>query len=423
MKRLSAHIPGLLREQTFRRYWTGQSVSLIGDQISLIAIPLAAVLALNANASEMGWLKTIELLPALLLNLPAGAWADRRADRRRIMIATDLARALLISTLPVAFALDALTLGHLYTIAFAVGALTVLFNVSNTTLFAALLSAEHYVQGNTLINGSRSLAFITGPSAGGVLVQFLTAPFALFANALTYLVSASHLARINPLEPPPAAPRKGHFIAGLRWVLRNPSMRSIFSASATVQFFNFIFQTLFVLYAIDELGLSAGMLGAALGSGAVGGLIGAACTGSVVRRLGIGASVVTGFALFTAPLLLIPLAAGPELLIVAALFAAEFLSCAGVMLVDITVGSLQMALIPDGLRSRVMGAYYTLTHGMRPLGAFAAGLLGTTLGLRPALWIGVAGAILSVLWLLPSPVSRLRELPAPESEDSETVKI
>ncbi|MGW6560799.1 MFS transporter [Streptomyces hydrogenans] len=413
---LTARVPELLRERTFRRYWSGQTVSLVGDQISLMALPLAAVLVLGADAAQMGWLKTLELLPALLLNLPFGAWADRRANRRRIMIATDLGRAALLLTLPVAYALDLLTLGQLYVVAFGVGALSVLFEVCNVTLFVALVPTERYVQANSLVNGSRSMAWLAGPSIGGILVQVLTAPVALLADALTYLASAGYLARIRPVEPAPAPVVKGHFTEGMRWVLRERSMRALFAASGTVQFFNYMFHTLFVLYVTTELGLGAGLLGLVLGTGAVGGLLGAVCSGAVVRRIGIGGSLVAGFLGFTLPLVLIPAADGPLPLVVGVLFAAEFLSCAGVMIVDVAAGSFQMALIPDAVRARVMGAFRTLNHGFRPLGALAGGVLGTAIGLRPTLWIATVGAVFAVLWLLPSPLPRMRELPTREGE-------
>ncbi|WP_411110075.1 MFS transporter [Streptomyces sp. c-19] len=415
---LVERIPALLRERTFRRYWTGQTISLAGDQISLMAIPLAAVLVLGADAAAMGWLKAAELLPALLLNLPLGAWADRQTSRRRAMIAADLGRAALVLTLPVAYMLDALTLTQLYVVAFGIGALTVLFEVCNTTLFVALVPTERYVQANALVNGSRSTAWLAGPGIGGLLVQFLTAPFALVADALTYLVSAGYLARIKPVEPPPAPVAKGHFTEGLRWLVREPSMRALFAASGTVQFFNYMFHTLFVLYVTTELGISAGLLGLILGAGAVGGLLGAVLSGAVVRRIGIGGSLVTGFLGFTLPLLLVPLADGPLPLVVFVMFLAEFLSCVGVMIVDIAAGSFQMALIPDAVRARVMGAFRTLNHGFRPIGALVGGLLGATIGLRPTLWIATAGAVLAVLWVLPSPLARMRELPTREGESA-----
>ncbi|MFE6712459.1 MFS transporter [Streptomyces sp. NPDC057695] len=415
---LVERVPALLRERTFRNYWTGQTISLAGDQISLMAIPLAAVLVLGADAAAMGWLKAAELLPALLLNLPFGAWADRQTSRRRAMIAADIGRAALVLSLPAAHLLDLLTLTQLYVVAFGIGALTVLFEVCNTTLFVALVPTERYVQANSLVNGSRSTAWLAGPGIGGLLVQFLTAPFALVADALTYLVSAGYLGRIKPVEPPPAPVAKGHFTEGLRWVVRERSMRALFAASGTVQFFNYMFHTLFVLYATTELGLSAGLLGLILGAGAVGGLLGAVVSGAVVRRIGIGGSLVAGFLGFTLPLVLIPLADGPVLLVVLVLFVAEFLSCVGVMIVDIAAGSFQMALIPDAVRARVMGAFRTLNHGFRPLGALAGGFLGTAIGLRPTLWLATVGAVFAVLWLLPSPLPRTRELPSPKEESA-----
>ena len=260
MRPLASRIPALLRERAFRRYWTAQSVSLIGDQISLIAIPLVAVLALGADAAEMGLLKTAELLPALLLSLPAGAWIDRRVRRRRIMIAADLLRALLIVSLALAYAVGALTLAQLYAVAFMVGGCTVLFEICNATLFVSLVPKSRFVAGNSLLNGSRAMAFVSGPGAGGLLVQLLAAPVALLADALTFLYSGALLARIAPTEPPPAPSAKGYVTEGLRWALRHPTMRAMFAASGTVQFFNLMFHTLFVLYATTELGLSAGLL-------------------------------------------------------------------------------------------------------------------------------------------------------------------
>ncbi|TGA92507.1 MFS transporter, partial [Streptomyces palmae] len=404
-------LPALLNDRPFRRYWAGQSVSLLGDQISLIAIPLTAVLVLHADAAEMSRLATAGLLPALLFSLPAGAWADTRTHRRRVMICADLGRVVLVGSVPLAYALDALTLTQLYVVAFATGTLTVLFDVCNTTLFVALTPDDRFIEGSTLVHGSRSMSSVAGPSIGGALVQLLAAPLALVADALTYLTSAGFLARVAPAEPPPATRTKGHLTAGLRWMLRSEVLRATFAASATVQFFNFMFHTLFVLYATTELGLSAGALGAALGVGAVGGLIGAMLTGRIVSRIGVGPAAILGYALFPTPLLLVPLADGPTELVLTLLFLAEFGSCAGAMIVDIALNSLEAAIIPDALRSRVLGAFRTVAHGMRPLGALTAGVLGTAIGLRATLWVATSGAVLCLLWVLPSPLPRIRALP------------
>lgn len=416
---LGARVPPLLKETQFRRYWTGQGVSLLGDQVTFLALPLAAVLVLHAGPAQMGWLSTAGLLPALLFSLPAGAWADRRGRRRHIMIAADLGRAVLMASVPIAYGLGHLTLAQMYVVAFAVGMLAVAFDVCDATLFVSLVRPESYVAGNALTNGNRAFSFVAGPSVGGLLVQVLAAPVALAVDAASYLVSAGQLTRIAPVEPQAAAPSKGHFTAGLRFIGRSPVLRALVASAATVNFFNFVFHTLVVLYAVRELGLSAGTLGVVVGAGAVGGVLGALVSGRVVRRIGIGPTIVLGFVGFPAPLVLVPLAGGPEPLIRAAFFGAEFLSGLGVMFLDIASGSLQAAVVPGRLRSRVSGAFRTVNYGMRPLGAAVGGLLGSSLGLRPTLWIATIGGVLGVLWLLPSPIPHIRELPAAESEDRE----
>jgi len=411
-----SRIPPLLRETAFRRYWTGQTVSAFGDQVTFLAVPLTAVLVLHAGAAQMGWLSTAGLLPALLFSLPGGAWVDRRGGRRRIMIAADLLRAALIASLPLAYAVGHLTLVQLYAVAFGVGTLSVLFDVGNATLFVSLVEPESYVPGNALTNGSRAFSFVAGPSAGGLLVQLLAAPLALLADAASYLFSAGLLARIAPDEPPAAERGPGHFSAGLRFVARSRPLRALVAAAATVNFFNFVFHTLMVLYAVSRLGLSAGTLGLVIGAGALGGVLGAFLTGRVVRAIGVGPTVVLGFVGFPAPLILVPLAGGPEPLVLAALFCSEFLSGFGLMLLDIGSGSIQAALIPNALRSRVSGAFRTVNYGIRPLGALVGGLCGGTLGLRPTLWAATVGGVLSVLWLLPSPLPRMRELPRKDED-------
>jgi MFS family permease len=408
-------VPRLLREnRPFRQFFLGQTVSLVGDQISLIALPLVAVLALDATPAEMGYLATASLVPNLLFSLHAGAWVDRRGRRRETMIATDVGRALLLATIPIAYALDVLTFAQLYVVGFLVGTLSVLFFVSYSTLFAALTPRERYLDANSLLNGSRALSYVGGPSLGGLPVQALSAPLAVAADAATYLVSAFSLSRIRPAEPPTEEAERGHLVAGLRYILGSPIIRAKLGASATINLFNFVFWALFILYANRTLHVGPGVLGLVLGLASVGGVLGSVVTGRISRRIGIGPALILGCVLFPAPLVLVPLAGGPRWLVLGCLFLAEFGSGFGVMVLDITAGSIQTALVPDRLRARASGAYMLVNYGVRPLGAFAGGILGSTIGVRPALWIAAVGAIGGVFWLLPSPVRKLRELPEPE---------
>jgi predicted MFS family arabinose efflux permease len=246
---------------------------------------------------------------------------------------------------------------------------------------------------------------------GGLLVQALAAPGALIADAASFLVSAFTMSSISPKEPPTEEAERGHVKAGMRYLWRSPVIRASLLATATINFFNFVFWALFILYATRTLGVRPGVLGLVLGAASVGGVIGSILTGRISRRLGVGPAFVLSCVLFPAPLVLVPLAHGPYWLVLAMLFAAEFLSGFGVMILDIVGGSIKTALIPDRLRARVAGAYMVVNYGVRPLGALLGGALGTWIGLRPTLWIGAIAAIAGVLWLLPSPLLRMRELP------------
>lgn len=404
----------LLRERDFRNFWVAATVSLLGDQVALIALPLVAVLVLDAGPAQMGVLGAAALLPHLLLSLPAGVWLDRVASRRRVMIAADLGRALLAGTIPLAYALDALTVGQLYAVAFAAGCLAVLFDLSYPTLFVSLAPRGRYLEGNSLVHGSRSFSFVAGPSLGGALVQLFSAPFALLADAFSFLVSALFLGRVQAQEPPVEPDEPGlrsRVSVGLRFIAGNPIFRPSLTAVATLNFFNYGFQALFVLYATRTLGIQPGALGLLLGAGAVGGLLGAVVAGRVARALGVGRAFLLGCVLFPAPLLLVPLAQGPKPLVLAMLFTAEFFSGLGVMMLDINAGSIMFALTPDRLRSRATGAFNFVNWGIRPVGSLVGGALGAWIGVRPTLWVAAIGAVAGALWLLPSPVPGLRSLP------------
>jgi MFS family permease len=410
--RVSRHVPGLLRENVpFRRFFAGQFVSLVGDQISLIALPLVGVLVLHAGPTQMGYLATAALIPNLLFSLHAGAWVDKRGHRRKVMLAADLGRAVLLLSIPIAYGLDLLTIQQLYIVGFLSGTLSVFFFVAYNALFVSLVPRDRYVEGQSLLNGSRALSFIGGPSAGGLLVQALSAPVALLADAFSYLISAFSLSRISPEEPPTEPAEHGHLRAGASWIRHSPLMRASLLATATINFFNFVFWALVILYANQYLDIQPGALGIVIAIASIGAVIGSVVTGRISKRIGIGPAYAVGCVVFTAPLVLVPLAGGPHWLVLVCVTAAEFFSGFGVMLLDISAGAIKAAVVPDRLRSRVSGAYMVVNYGVRPLGALAGGLLGAEIGVRNTLWIASIGAIAGVLWLLPSPIMRLRELP------------
>ncbi|WP_406016219.1 MFS transporter [Streptomyces sp. NBC_00984] len=414
----------LWRDRRFARFWAGNSVSQFGDRITELALPLIAISALNASANQVAWLTALIWTPNLLA-IFLGAWVDHQARKRRLMILADLLRAAVLLSLPAAYMLGAVTLTHLYAVALLTGAAGVLFNTAYPPFFVQLVPRASYVDANSKLSASRSASYVAGPAIGGALVQALTAPVAIVVDALTFLASAVMIGRVSVEEQPAAA--TGTAAAsllrrareGLAFVVRHPVLRAGLGCAATVNFFTFVAGSgLIVLFASRSLGLSAGVIGIALGAGATGALLGAVSAPAISRRFGVGRSIVVGAVLFPAPIAIAAAANGPLWLRAGALAATEFLSGFGVMLFDVNLNSLQAAVIPDRMRSRVAGAYSTINYGIRPVGAIVGGLLATLNGLRSTLLIAATGGALSLLWLLPSPIPRIRSLAPNNTADT-----
>lgn len=411
---LGRFVPPTLRQLDFRRFWIGQTISVFGDQITLLAIPLMAVLLLGAQATEMGTLTAAGLLPHLLFSLPAGVWLDRVRNRRRLMIAADIGRAILIASVPVAYVMGGLTMAQLYVVGFLSGSLAVIFDLSWSTLLVAVTRRDDYVEANALFSGSRSLAYVGGPPIAGLLVQILSAPLALVSDAISFLASAAFLARIRAAEPlleEVTASVRTRLVAGLSFTFRDPIMRPTLLAVAWINLFNFGFAALFILYVTTHLGVSPGLLGAALGAGAVGGLIGALAAPAIGRRFGLGPAYALGCLIFPLPLVLVPIVDGPPLAVLAMLFATEFGAGLGVQILDINAGAIITARVPDRIRASAGGAFRFINYGIRPVGAIMGGVLGGLIGVRETLLVVTVASVAGVLWLVGSPVLRLRGLP------------
>jgi MFS family permease len=414
-------VPDLLRQRNFRLFFEGQAVSLLGDQISVLAIPLTAILVLHAGPEQLGLLTAMSLVPSLLFSLVAGAAIDRRGRRRNAMLWADWIRGVTMLSLPIAYALGHLTLVHLYAVAFVVGTLDVVFFVSYNAMIVALVRRHEYVEANALLNGSRSLAGVLGLTLGGTLVAALTAPGALLVDAVSFLYSGIQIARTDPTEPP-SDPTQSHGVSsGARWIAANPLVRAMLASTATVNLFTFLGNAILVLYATETLHLGPTLIGVAFGAGAVGGVVGAVTARRLEHRIGLGRAFVVGSFLFPLPWLLFPAAHGAEAVVVGFLVAGEFASSVGVIWLDVAAGAIFAQEIPEHLRSRVAGAYRTVNYGVRPLGAVIGGFLGASIGLRDALWIAAIGASCAGLPLLRQAVLSLRSAPPPEPARRATV--
>ncbi|MFF4627423.1 MFS transporter [Streptomyces griseorubiginosus] len=407
----------LWRDGRFVRYWASSAVSQFGDRVSEVAVPLVAVTVLDASAGQVAVLTALAWAPNLLA-LVLGAWVDGRARKRRLLVLMDLVRAVVLLSLPVAHIWGHITLGQLYAVVLLGGLAGVVAGCAWQPLFTRIVPRSSYVAANSSFSAARSASFVAGPAVGGGLVQVLSAPVAVLADALSFVVSALLLGRAPVDEPAPAARSGTTGLAllrdareGLLFVLRQPVLRAGLGCTTTINFFTFLAGTgMVVLFADRELRLSPGAIGLTLGIGATGSLLGALTAPWLSRRIGVGRCVAVGAVLFPAPFALAAVAGGPAWAGALLLGAAQFLVGLGVMWFDVPLNSLQAAVTPDALRSRVVGAYSTVNYGIRPLGAVVGGVLATTVGLRTTFVVVAVGGVLSVLWLLPSPVPGIRRL-------------
>jgi MFS family permease len=409
-------LPPIIQRPAFRNLWLGQSISVFGDQITLLAVPVIAVLTLGATPEQMGLLTAAGLLPNLLFSLPAGVWLDRVHRRRRLMIAADLCRAAVIASIALTFALGALTLPQLFVTTFIAGSLGVVFDISWSTQYVTVVEREEYLTANSMFNGSRSLAGVAGPSIGGILIQVVTAPLAVLVDAASYLWSAFFLSRVHAAEPALEHVEESvrtRVSSGLRFIAHDAVMRGALVSVATVNFFSYAFTALFVLYATTFLGLDPGLLGIVLGAGAIGGVFGALVAARIGRRIGVGPAYALGLLVFPLSWILVPLTqpGWPIALVVALVFVAELISGFGVMILDVNAGGIIPARTPHRIRSRVTGAWRFINMGIRPIGAVVGGALGAAIGVRETLLIASIGGVCGVLWLIRSPLLRLREMP------------
>ncbi|MFF7009534.1 MFS transporter [Streptomyces fimicarius] len=407
--------PSLWRDADFRRLWVGQTASQLGEHTTLVVLPLFAVLTLDAGAGQLGVLRAVGQAPVLLLSLLAGAWVDRwRA--RTVMVLTDAGRAVALGAAAVAGLLGLLGLPALFVVAFAVGALSVLFDVAYQASLVRMVRRDQLVRGNSALEGSRSAAQIGGPALGGALVSLLSAPFAAASGALFFAVSFLSLRRIRrPESVPPVrgeqterAPRVRHRIhEGLRFVAANPWLRAVCLASAAFQFSLAATMTVYLLFLPRALHLPGATVGLALTATGPGALLGSVLAARLPGRFGHGAVLVSAAVLGNGALLCVPALHGSSTATVLALLAVNVVFGAFSQLVNVTVMSVRQAVTPDGMQGRAAATITFVGMGLTPLGSLLGGFLAQEWGLRAGLLMAAAGMMLSPAVMAASPLVRL----------------
>lgn len=405
--------PSLWRNGDFLRFWAGETVSLLGTQVTNLALPLTAIYAFDASDEQVGFLRFLQLVPYLGLALVFGVWVDR-VRRRPVMLTANVVRLVLLALIPALYAADLLSLGLLLAIACAVGVASVLFDVSWMSYVPVLVRDPRlYVEAGAKMGISSSSAEVAGPGLAGLLVSALSAPIALVVNAFGYLVSVISLLLIRTPEPPPPRAAKRHLTTelrhGLRWVLGDPILRWLALIGFCCNFSMVGVWTMFLLYGARDLRLDSATIGSVLATAAVGGLIGAVISRRVIRRFPIGrVYLVAQSALLLGPTLIV-VAAGPGM--VAMFVLSFFTTYLGLGVAGVIIVSLRQTATPQSMMGRMTAVFRTLLFGGGALGGLAAGQLAGALGAHGGLTVLAIASGLVVIALVVSPVSRLRELP------------
>jgi MFS family permease len=443
----------LFRKPDFARLWTAATVSLFGTQVTQIAIPFIAAVVLGASPGEVGLLVTVDFLPFLLFTLPAGVWVDR-LSRKRILVVADVGRAVMLASIPIAYALGALTIWQLYVVGFVNGIFTVFFDVADQSYLPTVLERDELVDGNSKLQISASAAQILGQPFGGGIIGLFTAPIAIVVDALSFLVSALLIFTIRRPETPvdataaaaaseataigepaaggvsvvaeaavseearpgsaaPDAPRKpgmrAEIMSGLRYIAGNKYLRSIAPATALSNLFSNIALATFAVFVYRELELTPALVGLIGGISGAGVLIGALVAGRVADRFGVGRAIVWPVLIGGVFGLLVPLApVGGALPYIAVAF---FVGGIVNVVYNVNQVSLRQAITPQRFLGRMNATMRFLVWGTIPIGSLIGAGLSELIGVRNTVWVGSVLGLLPFLFVFFSPVRGLVRIP------------
>jgi MFS family permease len=407
---------GVFANADFVKLWAGESISLIGTQVTQFTMPLVAVLSLNATVAEVGVLNALRFVPVLLLSMFAGVWLDRRR-RRPVLIACALGNAVLIGMVPLASVTGMLSIGLLYAVVTLVGLLNMVFDVGALSYVPNLVKHDHLAEANGKIQASTAFAGVAGPGVAGLLVGLITAPITLSVDAVSYLFSALGLITIRKPEPAPEVPEvrpsvRQSIAEGLRAVYGSKLLSALLTQGTALNLFFGGFITVFVVYAIRVVHLSPFELGVVMAAAAVGSLIGATTAGRVRQAIGLGHTMIVNTVGVSVTLLalLIPRHASPLAMVI--FVTAQLVYGWNIAMFNVNAITLRQIVTPKRVLARMNATYRMVLWGVAPIGMTLGGLLGGAVGLRTALVISLTLMASPLLWLFFSPAVRLAEMPA-----------
>ncbi|MGW3348535.1 MFS transporter [Nonomuraea rubra] len=400
-------LPPLRRQRDYRLLWTARTISVTGSEVSKLAIPLTAVTLLTASPSQMGILTAAASVPVLLFGLQSGAIADRLTRHRPLMIACELVSCAAAATIPIAWLLGVLNVIWLIAVALVIGTAGVLFKAANFPHVAAVVDPSQRTEAMAGFHASYSVASVSGPGLAGLLVQLLTAPLAVLAEAFAFLTSALLLRTIRTPENNTPAPSKSMWrdvVEGLRTSVTHPVLRALLGAGVTINFFAMAYTAVYMLYMLNTLGIPKALIGVLIALSGAGGLLGAWLTSRLSKRYGENRVLLISVIFFPIEILAVGLLTGPLWWKLSLLALTSTITGGIVVAFATCMGAITLRETSPELRGRVNATTTFAVQGVLALGGLAGGFLAELLGLRPVILICAAGIALSTIWIWTSPL-------------------
>ncbi|MEV0596687.1 MFS transporter [Nonomuraea cavernae] len=407
--------PAPLRKQRdYRLLWTARTISITGSEVSKLAIPLTAVMLLTASPSEMGVLTAAAFVPALLFGLQSGAIADRLIRHRPLMIVCELVSCAAALTVPLAWLFGVLNILWLVVVALVIGTAGVLFRAANFPHVASVVAPHQRTEAMAGFQASYSVASVGGPGLAGLLVQLLTAPIAVLAEALSFLASALLLRSIRTPEHNEPAPSRGMWrdvVEGLRASATHPVLRAVLGAGVTINFFAMTYTAIYMLYMINTLEIPKGLIGVLIALSGLGGLLGAWITTRMAKKYGENRVLLFSVLFFPIEILAVGLLTGPLWWKLAVLAIMGIVTGGIVVAFATCMGAIILRETSPELRGRVNATMTFAVQGVLALGSLTGGLLAELVGIRPVILVSAVGIAFSTIWIWASPLRPRRSTP------------
>jgi MFS family permease len=414
--------PSLWRHRDFVKIWSAATVSAMGSQVTLFAVPFIALTMLGASVFQVSLLTAVEMLPFLLFTLPAGAWLDR-LRRRPVLVAADICRGVTLMSIPVAFLAGALSIWQLYVVAFVTGTFTAVFDIADQSYLPAIVERDDLVDGNAHLQISYSVAQIGGPALGGNMIAWVAAPWAITVDALSFFASGAFISAIRRREEKPArrldesgrpTSIRSEVVEGLRYVLGHPYLRPIAACTGLGNLFGAALFGIFPFLIWNELKLPPAFFGTVMGLASVGFLVGATLASRLQGSIGIGRTIIVSAALGAPAYLLIAFTPGHLGLAAVTLFVGWFVVGMTQVIYNVAQISLRQSITPLELQSRMNATMRFIVWGTIPIGSLMGGALATFVPVRAALIVAAVASFTAVIPVLMSPLRSLRDMPEVE---------